>query len=327
MKESWRSISDTFRNTLFNVINKEFLTFLVFLAISTAFWFSTALNETYEKEIAVPLVISDVPKNIIITDGLPDTIRVTVRDKGYSLLSYFYGDKIGTVKVPFGVFSKPTGKGTVTAADLQKLVYPKLYASTKITAVKSDRWDFYFNYGISKKVPVFLDGQIKSAEQYYLAHTKFSEDSILIYASRAMLDSITEVYTEELNIDELKDTLSRTIVLKKIRGVKMEPDRVKVTLFPDMLTEMTINVPITPVNTPDGYILRTFPSSVNVRVVVGRSKLALVKISNFKVAVDYNEVVNHPSDKCTLFLRIIPKGITSATLETNQVDYLIEKVE
>lgn len=320
-------ITTTVRNFLFNTFNREFLIFLVFLAISTGFWFVTALNETYEREIDIPINITDVPQNIIITDPMSDTIRITVKDKGYALLTYFYGDAIVPVKVSFLKHAKTGGRGYISTQELQKMIYPMLYASTKITSIKAERLDFYFNYGLSKRVPVLLDGQIKPAESYHIARTTFSPDSITIYASKNTLDSISEVYTELLHLSDFSDTIVRNMPLKKIKGVKMVPESVKVTLFTDMLTETNVTVPITTINTPSNLILRTFPSAVNVKVVIGRSKLPFVKPENFRVVVDYNEVAKHPSDKCTLSLRIVPKGITSATLETSQTDYLIEKVE
>ena len=61
--------------------------FLFFLAVSAGFWFMTVLNETTEKEIAIPVQLYGIPNNIVITEPLPDTIRVVVRDKGFVLIS------------------------------------------------------------------------------------------------------------------------------------------------------------------------------------------------------------------------------------------------
>ena len=40
---------------------------------------------------------------------------------------------------------------------------------------------------------------------------------------------------------------------------------------------------------------------------------------------DYQEIMQHPSDKCNIYLRNVPHGISRATLEMKQVDYLIEE--
>ena len=50
----WQHKYKDTRDFLLRLLNKEFLVFLFFLLVSTAFWFMTTLNETYEKEIKIP---------------------------------------------------------------------------------------------------------------------------------------------------------------------------------------------------------------------------------------------------------------------------------
>ena len=45
---------------MFSRLNKEFLIFLFFLALSGSFWLLMALNETYEKECVVGVRMTDV---------------------------------------------------------------------------------------------------------------------------------------------------------------------------------------------------------------------------------------------------------------------------
>lgn len=312
------------KNFLFRIVNKEFLVFMFFLAMSASFWLLMTLNETFERELLVPLRMVSVPDKVVITDPLPDTIKVTVRDKGYSLLPYVYGDVITSVNVPFDIYARPGGKGSITIGELQKLLRNVFYASTTIVSVKADKLDFAFNMGASKRVPVVLDGNIEAADKYYLARTIISPDSVDVYASDAILSKIKEVYTSHLDIDNLEDTLVKTVYISRIKGVKAVPNSVKVTFCADVLVEKVIDVPISAVNMPDGLLLRTFPGHVSVKVVVGRGLLSAVRPENFRVVVDYNEVSEHPSDKCKLNLSVIPRGVTSATLATDQVDYLIE---
>lgn len=46
------------------------------------------LNETMEREFKIPMRLTGVPRNAVITGELPDTVRVTVRDKGFTLVTY-----------------------------------------------------------------------------------------------------------------------------------------------------------------------------------------------------------------------------------------------
>lgn len=39
------------------------------------------LNETMEREYKIPMRLVGTPRNAVITGDLPDTVRITVRDK------------------------------------------------------------------------------------------------------------------------------------------------------------------------------------------------------------------------------------------------------
>lgn len=56
-----------------------------------------------------------------------------------------------------------------------------------------------------------------------------------------------------------------------------------------------------------------------------RQVLEQVLSWQFAVVVDYNEIIDHPSDKCSIHLRETPQGVRNARLKMTQVDYLIEE--
>lgn len=314
------------RDFLFGALNREFLIFLFFLAVSGSFWLLMTLNEVYEKELPVAVRMVGVPKNVVMTTDISDTVYVTVKDKGFMLLSYTTSSNLRPLVLNFATYAnKQSGHGTVPVSDLQRMIRQQLYASSTVVSVKADRLDFYFNYGINKEVKVALAGNIVPSESYYLSHVQFSPERVTVYASHAKLDSIDRVFTEHLNIVNFNDTVTRTVRLKAMTGVKMIPDHVKITLFPDILTEESLEVPITAVNKPDGLVIRTFPQHVRVKFTVGASMYRFIKPSDFQVVVDYKEIVARPSDKCALVLLAKPRGVNNVRLEIAQVDYLIEQ--
>lgn len=313
------------RNFLFSWMNREFLIFLFFLFLSGAFWLLMALNETYEKEIEIPVQLVEIPKNVVLTSDTTTIVRVTVRDKGFSLLAYLYGNKINPISVKFKNYAKKTGVGVIPQAELQKIMSRQLFSSSAILSMKPDKYEYFFNYGLKKRMPVRLIGKIIPGQSYYLSKITFSPDSVDIYASREMLDSIKHVNTEPLNIRNLTDTVIKDVALYRIKGVKYVPEKVKVSICPDILTEEKCEVPIEAVNMPEGKILRTFPSRVTVTFTVGASLFRTISPERFKVVVDYNELMAEPSDKCNIYLRSVPHGVRNARLSVAQVDYLIEE--
>ena len=314
------------RKSLFNQLNREFLTFLFFLALSGTFWLLLTLNETYEREFKIPVKVVNIPKNVVLTSDETDTVRVVLRDKGMVLLGYMYGEGLKTIKVNFGSYSKNNTKIVIPSAELQRLAYAQLSASTKIVGSKTDKLEFAYNYGECKKVPVRWNGRVIPEQMYFISHVDYSPDSVTIYAAKEKLDSIQVVYTEHLNYVNFIDTLSINCLLQKTKDVKVIPERVSVTFFTDILAEESIGgIPVVGINMPQGKIIRTFPSKVAVRFVAGVSLIKSLKPSDFKVVVDYNDIADNPSEKCPLKLVSVPHGVSKPKLETNQVDYLIEE--
>ncbi len=299
---------------------------MFFLCLSGSFWVLMALNDTYEREFAIPVQLAGVPRNVVVTTDINDTVRVTVRDKGFSLVTYAYGDILHPVNFWFSNYAnEDKERGTISASDIQKAVYSQLYGSSKITQVKPDHLDFFFNYGLSKRVPVRFVGDIKAAKSYYLARTAVYPEQVTVYASRRILDSLKYVTTEKVRMENVEDTVFHRVNLKKIRGVKILPASVKVGFYPDILTEESMEVPITPVNMPSNMVLRTFPGKATVKFIVGASQFRLLTPDMFKVIIDYKDLAAQPSEKCQLVLKAVPKYVRRARLEISQVDYLIEQ--
>ena len=319
---SVRNILKAVRNFLFSGLNKEFLIFLFFLALSGAFWLLMTLNETMEREFKIPMRLTGVPGNAVITGELPDTVRVTVRDKGFTLVTYDFRPLVFRFS---NYADEDEGKGVIPLTDVQKQVLSQMYGSSKLLQVKPGAFDFYFTYGTSKKVPVVFRGKITTSKSYYLAHTEFYPSLVTVYANKQQLDKLQTVEIEPFNYRNLQDTIRQAVKIRKIRGVKIVPSTVRLSVYPDVLTEEAIEVPITAINMPPGMVLRTFPSKVTVRFTIGASLFRTIKPNLFKVVVDYEELAANPSDKCTLQLRSVPRSVSKASLEIDRVDYLLEQ--
>ncbi|CDD18454.1 MAG: YbbR-like domain-containing protein [Prevotella sp.] len=313
-------------NFLFSSLNKEFLIFLFFLLLSGAFWLMMALNETYEEELKVPVRLVGMPRNAVMTDEPADTVKVTVRDKGFTLVTYKYGHWFRPLTFKFATYAnEDQGHGAIPAADIIKQVQSQLYGSSKLLSVKPEKLDFYFTYGASKKVPIRFRGKISTSKSYYLAHTEFSPMMVTAYANKKVLDELKYVEIEPFNYRNLQDTIHQNVRLQKIRGVKLVPSTVRLSVYPDVLTEESIEVPVSAVNMPAGMVLRTFPSRVTVRFTIGASQFRMIRPEQFNVVVDYQALAENPSDKCTLQLRSVPSSVSKAKLELDKVDYLLEQ--
>lgn len=312
---------------LFSKTNRDLMIFLFFFVLSGIFWLFLTLNESYEKEFKIPVTITNVPKNVVLTSDETDTIKMTLRDKGFTLATYIFGNALPHVYVDYKAYAHTDGTGSIPSSDLQKFVRQQLASGSKITAVKTEKLEFFYNFGDKKRVPVRWSGRVIPEQLYFISHVDYSPDSVTVYASKEKLDSITVVYTEQLNYANFRDTLIVNCRIAKNKGIKTVPEEVKVGFYTDVLTEESMEgVPIKGINMPKDKILRTFPAKTTVNFVTGASVFRSLKPEDFLVVADYNELKESPSAKCKIYLKSAPSGISRARLASSQVDYLIEEL-
>lgn len=306
-------------------MSKQILIFLFFLVLSGVFWLFLTLNESYEQEIKVIYKIKGIPKNVVLTSHEIDTIRVTIRDKGWVILRYLYND-YRSVNINYKNYDRGNGSGIASSSEIKRLIAKQLETSTIVNSIKPDRLEFFYNNGERKRVPVRWAGRVIPEQLYFISHVQYMPDSVDIYSSREKLDSIMVIYTEALNYAGFRDTLIVDCKLSHQKDVKVVPENIRIGFYTDVLTEESIDgVPIKAINMPEGKVLRTFPPKVKIRFITGVSQFRTLRLEDFIVIADYKEISQHPSEKCNIYLKTVPHGISRATLETKKVDYLIEE--
>lgn len=306
--------------------NKQCLIFIFFLCLSTIFWIFQALNETYEEEYLIPIELRNVPGNVVITTDLPTALHVTLRDKGSMLLNYRYAQKFSPIVVEFETSNNSSGHVVIQGSELLKQVSRQLMPGTQIVASKPDTLEFYYNYGLCKRVPVVIQGTIHAGKLYSVSGIKQTADSVTVYASKAQLDTITAAYTQPLNLADLTDTTNVQCDFMKIRGAKFVPSRVGVTFCIDRLIEKTVQVPVQQVNFPASKQLRTFPATVKVTFQVGMGLYRDITHENFVIVVNYEDLLKNKSNKCHLAVKTLPAGVSHVRIEPQDVEYIIEEL-
>ena len=317
------------KNALLGHRNKEFLIFLFFFLVSTAFWLLQSLNETFDVEIKVPLKLEHVPEDVVVTSDLPSELTVKVRDKGTVLVRYIYGADVSPVAVDYRDYDKGMVSGGVVVerSYVQKKIQSRLVASTNIVSIRPDTLEFFFNRGARKKVPVELAGTIETSPEYYLKRVDFEPDSVEVLAPLAILDTISQAFIVPVHLSDLASNAKIQRTLHRVRGAKFIPEQVDMMVQVDLYTEKTVEVPIIGVNFPGSKDLRTFPSKVDVTFRIGMSRFKDITADDFVLAVTYEELMENDSSKLKLHLRSVPPGVSNVRIEPSEVDYLIEQIQ
>ncbi len=309
--------------------SKQLFIFLFFFFIASGFWLLRTLNESYETTLTIPVRLKNIPTDVVLTENPPSKFKVRVRDKGTVLLNYKIGKSFYPVSVDFPSFATDNSSNSVKVAttEFQQSILNQLAGTTNLLDISPDSISYVYSHGERKKVPVVLQGKIKSSPQYYIADTLIDPDSILVYAPKNILDTISAAYSAPLELIDIKDSTEYKISLLDVAGAKFIPDNVKTSFLVDLYIEKTVTVPLVGIGFPEDKILRTFPTKVNVTFQLGQKQYQTINASDFSIIIPYGELLELEShEKYELKVHTIPEGVQNVRVSPDRIDFIIEKI-
>lgn len=313
-----------FQRDLRTTTGRNVLTFLVFLLISTIFWFLMALNDEVQEDFKVPLRLENFPSDMTIISGNIPTVSVTIKDKGSALTKFVWGST-PTLRIHYDQFSRPTDNHLLlTESQLNSAIRGVFGSSASIVAIRPDSLHLYFTTNPGIPVKVVVDADISTLPQYEtFGASRVSADSVLLYSNLKERTRIRELTTVPISLTDLSDTTTVEARLIVPDGMRAIPPTVKVTFPVEPLVSKTRKLKIEAINVPAGTRLIPFPALIEVTYLLPKS-LYTHSTSPLRAVVDYNDI--HPGvAKIPLRIVNVPSYYKSATPAMSEVEFLIEK--
>ncbi len=317
----WRRVAYRIR---FFKVNREILIFCVFLLASIAFWFSQTFKDHTTVNIEYALRIVNVPKNVIFTSDVPQTVTVAISGQGFVVLQYVLSGYDKVIDIDYSDMTRMGGVLSVDNYIWKKTLARELPAGISYSSVNPSSLEIYYSMGEHRRVPVVFSGKVRTSDQHILCDLEVTPQYVDIYAPSPQYDTIHAVYTDQVTYTDVEDTVRLRMGLQKILGVKMVPDSVVVKACVDLFTSKTVKVPVYCVNIPQDKVLRTFPLTVDVSFRVSATMFGKIEADDFLVVVDFNTIKAGDS-KCRLVVRDKPAGIYNVKVNPEYVDYVIEQ--
>ena len=318
-------ISRKIRNFLLSKNTREFLIFLFFVLVSFSFWVLQMLDDVYQTDITMQVRLKNLPKEVVMTSELPSEINVQVEDRGTVLLNYMLGRSFYPLVFDFSDYESMGTSVTLSNGEVRKKIAAQLNTTTKMLAFRPDTLGYIYSKGDAKKVPVAISGQVTAGREFYISDVKLEPDSVMVYAPQNVLNTIHTVYTMPVSFKGVTDTVSKQVHLQVVKGAKFVPATNRVSVCVDMYSEKKVEVPVVGVGFPDGKLLRTFPSKVQVFFQVGLKNFSSVQPEDFSVEVSYDDVKQNKGEQVPLKLAKYPTNVGHVRIAPSSVDFLIEE--
>lgn len=321
-KSTWSII----KNFLHIENSREFLVFLLFFLAVFFFWYLMNLDEEQQEEYSFRLRLTNVPEDMIVTEPLPEALKVSVKDKGEKILEYAVRKSFKQLDVDFEDYSSAGGHIVITGHVLADLLGQKFSSSAQITSVTPDTIEAFVVGNVGRRLPVVLEGSIEADKDHAVNNTTLHPDSVLVYAPQEVLDTMTGVRNVPLHLSGLADSTTVLLELEHpSRGVLFKPSEAVLGIQVSPYVMASFVLPIRGYLLPFECSLRTFPSKAEVSFLISLQQYHSLKADDFELVVNYIGLDETQPGKAQLELIRQPKGIRSVKIEPAEVDYLIEK--
>jgi hypothetical protein len=306
-------------------LSKDILSFLLFLALSAAFWFFNSLGKEKETEITIPIHYAGLPQFIAISNNPPTEIKLSVKDQGLHLLTYNKNHN-KPLTIDLSRFFYQKGEILITSDQLMGKVNRYLLPTTTILDIYPDSLLIQYEKLSMTVLPIELVSQIELAHQHVLSNTiKLKPSHVTVFGPKRILDTLKTIRTELLNLKNITDTNSYICKLSPVKSVTYSAKDTKVTVCVEQFTEKNIQIPITAINCPGNLTIRTFPTQVVVSYTVGLSHFNQIYPKDIQVYLDYNDLKSVKVSKQKLKIKNNSINISNIRISPQEVEFILEQ--
>lgn len=295
-----------------NKINgHDTLVFMCFLIISSALWLLNAINERFETDIVVDVVVTNLPEGVELENQDDLTIEVFVRDKGSELFDYIFGNA-PKVSVDYKDLTD-NGNGSLTMhfTALENRVSNALKPSSTFLHFKDD----YLSLQVKRErvtLPVKLNYDVETGKHYELVDVQTSVKDITVVAPSSRVKEWEFVELPEFVIKGLDKDTSFTFPLPREKYLSYEPSVIDVhlTVAPYVSRNVKRRVNIVnrlfDLNLGDYYDI---PDSVTVSYLAPASVADRITEEDLRVELDFVELTGGKGDTVHFRLASCPFSI------------------
>lgn len=300
--------------------------FLVFLAFSFTAWFISRLSQSYSHTVKVRLEYDHLPEAMVLMEAPPDAVGVRLRASGFQLLRYQLSPK--TVSIDLRDAQQGRRGYFISPAAYWGQIEAQLGESARLLQAPGDTLFVDFQKVVSKTVPVRVEASLGFARNHMLdGELVVSPETVEVLGPRAEIDSLTELTTVPLALEEIKEDFGHTLALSGLEHfphARFSADRISVSGKVFRFSEAVVEVPVEVVNAPEALQIQLFPKIVG---VLCRGRVTALKDlvpEDFRLVADYSASGVEPG-RLPLSLEKHPGEVYMAQPLETSVEFIIKR--
>ena len=256
-----------------------------------------------------------------------DELEAKIRTSGFQFLYYNFTNKMVNVDVSKAILKN--GKHVLTGDVLAKQIDRQLSQNISLLDLDRNQLEVDLYQVASREIPIQTNLDIQYKPNYILeGEPIISPTHVTVKGPSSEIDTLDRITTSTLTLGNVSDDFSREVSLEFPKGLGntiFSINRVQVSGKVVKFSEKIFEVPITVINFPEGYQVKTFPNSISVLCKATIDRLKELSNNDFEVVADYQQV-REPENNM-LFLKVLeePEGIYDVKLLENRVNFVLEQ--
>ncbi|MCK5639092.1 MAG: YbbR-like domain-containing protein [Flavobacteriaceae bacterium] len=306
--------------------NKRLRVFLLFFLLSFLFWMLIKLSKNYISDVEFNLVYTDEPKNKLFEKNPDEKVVLTLKTMGFKLINY--GLKKRELNYSLNDIKKIKGSNyySLTKSNIN-LLQAQLSAETTVLKIKPDT--LYFEFGVkkSKKVKIISHVNLQFKPGYNLVKEQTIEpDKITISGPENVIDSINEIHTEIIELNDVSESFINKInLVSPTNSISLSSDHVTIKGNVEKITEGTFLLPYKVINIPNKYLISTYPKEVKVIFQVALKDYNKISENSFKIECDYKQTDDNNLEYLIPKIVEKPEILFDVKVVPNKIEFLIKK--
>ena len=307
--------------------SKKLNTYILFFTISLAFWFLTMLSKTHETTFRIPLKYINHPEDLMEVTKPESFVNVRVKASGISIFTFHMFNYKSLILNYNIANTQPIDNGKNIfwiMNSKRKEIVDVLGTSIEIMNVNPSRVVVPFVNKNKKEVPVLLNLDISLKQAFWLSDdVKLVPNSVVLYGSQYLLDSVNNVETNILMLNEVDKDQTHEVDIVIPNGLRCKSKSVLVEINIEPFIEEVLINQVEIRNLSKGYSMKLFPRDVSVTIRLPKNKYHLLETNFIKLYVDASGI----TEQHTIQIRHdnMPSGVKIQRIYPNQLEFLLIK--
>ena len=307
-----------FRKTNFN-------SFFFFLFFAVVIWIFVQFSKQYNEIIDIPVSYVNIPPDKLISSENPTSLKLQMEENGFKIA--WFSIFPPTLKIDVSKTVQENERLLYFFDENRKEILSQLNIDFEDSKFVKDVLVISFQQKKEKKLPVVSRIEVEFAAGYSATDTlRLKPDSVRVSGPDALLDTLTRLYTEKIELKKVKEDVSGDVQIDTTgyKGLTVYKPVLGYSINVEKFTEGSVQVPIELINVPNDLNVVIFPKETRLFYKVTLEDYNKVSASDFRVVADFSKLQEKQD---FLVPQVVQKpGFTSnVRVNEKRIQFIIKK--